>query len=487
MTNSSTANRLSIVLVVASLLVMSAPIAFVSSTNHEIASESNGLSIILMIGDGMGLEQVKLGRWVEVGPEGNLTIDTFPYNWSVTTHSADAAITDSAAAATAIATGVKTNNYMVGQSPDGTNLDTVLEIAESLGKSTGLVSTTSYFHATPAGFYANAASRNDYATITQQLVDEHDVEVILSGGLSQFTGGQLTTMQSNGYALVQNRTELEAVSSGRILGMFNTGYYPDEPIRDLAVVPSIAEMTNKSLEILSQDADGFFLMVEGGQIDWSSHDNDKVGTALETIAFDKAINISLQYVQEHSNTILLVTADHETGGLAVISNTLSQELPSDSDAEADNRNLRMERANNVTTTWTTTGHTATPVPLFMYGDALIAFPATYSIDNIDIFVIMDTYFSGGTLNSTIFETTSTTTTTQSSTTTTEPSSSTTTETSSSTTTEPSSSTTTETSSSTTEPTSTSPPPSPPSMEATILLAIGAAAVVIVVLILLRKR
>jgi alkaline phosphatase len=450
---------------------MSSPIASMSSTSHEIASESNGLSIILMVGDGMGLQQVKLGRWVEVGPDGNLTIDTLPYNWSVTTHSADAAITDSAAAATAFATGFKTNNGMVGQSPDGTNLDTILEIAESLGKSTGLVSTTSYSHATPASFYANVASRNNYGTITQQLVDAHDIEVILSGGFAGFTAGQLTTMQSNGYALVQNRTELEAVSAGKILGLFDVGYYPDEPARDLNIVPSLAEMTNKSLEILSQDPDGFFIMVEGGQIDWSSHDNEKVGTALEAVAFDKAVNMSLQYVKTHSNTILLVTADHETGGLTVISNTLSLELPSDSNTEAYNRNLRVERANNVTTTWTTTGHTATQVPLFMYGAALSVFPETYSIDNTDIFVLMDTYFSGGTLNTTIFETSTTTTST------------TTTETS---TTTSSGTTITETSSTTTEPTSTPPPFSLP-MEGVILLAIGAAAVVIVVLILMRRR
>jgi alkaline phosphatase len=220
-------------------------------------------------------------------------------------------------------------------------------------------------------------------------------------------------------------------------------------------------------------------MVEGGQIDWSSHENDKVGTALEAIAFDKAINFSLQYVQEHSNTILLVTADHETGGLTVISNTLSQELPSDSNTESDNRNLRVERANNVTTTWTSTGHTPTQVPLFMYGSALSVFPDTYSIDNIDIFVIMDTYFSGGTLNISIFETTTTTTTTTTITATNQ-SSTTTTSTHSSTAT-----TTTETSS-TTETTST-PPPSALPLEGTIFLTIGVAAVVIVVLILLRKR
>jgi alkaline phosphatase len=465
MMDSRVANRLSIGLVIISLLVMSAQVAFVPSFSHAVASESNGLSIILMIGDGMGLEQVKLGRWVEVGPDGSLTLDALAYNWSVTTHSADASVTDSAAAATAIATGFKTNNQMVGQSTSGTDLDTILEIAESMNKSTGLISTTSFYHATPAAFYANVASRYYYDDITQQLVDVKDVDIILSGGLSQFTLGQLSTIQSRGYTLVQNRTELDAVSSGKVLGMFGSTYMPDEPTRDFNTIPSIAEMTNKSLEILSQDTDGFFLMVEGGQIDWSSHDNDKVGTALEAIAFDKAINISLQYAQTHSNTILLVTADHETGGLTVVSNTLSQELPSDINPEADNRNLRVGRANNVTTTWTTTGHTAAQVPLFMYGGALGAFPYTYSIDNTDIFIIMDTYFSGGNLSISIFETITTTTAsmpTQSST------------------------TTTETTSTTTEPSRT-PQTSAFPMEGIAILAIGATAVVVVSSILVRRR
>ncbi|MFW9861472.1 MAG: alkaline phosphatase [Candidatus Thorarchaeota archaeon] len=428
----------------------------------------------------MGLEQAKLGRWVEVGPTGNLTMDTLPFNWSVTTHSADSAITDSAAAATAIATGVKTNNGMLGQTPVGTDLNTILDTAESLGKSTGLVSSTSYSHATPAAFYANVASRSSYSVITQQLVDENDVDVILSGGFSGFTAEQLTTMQSKGYTIVQNRTELAAISSGKILGMFNDSYYPDELSRNLTLVPSLEEMTNRSIEILSQDPDGFFLMIEGGQIDWASHDNDKIGTALEAIAFDKAVNISLQYVQAHSNSILLVTADHETGGLTVISNTLSQELPSDSNSESDNRNLRVERANNITTTWTTTGHTATPVPLFMYGSALSAFPASYDIDNTGIFVIMDTYFSGSTLNTSIFEPTTTTTATPTTTTATNQSSTTSP-------TIPSSTTSTERSSSTTESTSTPPLLPQPLEGAIILLIFSAAAIAIIASILMRKR
>lgn len=449
--------RLSLATLVLAILLMSSPLSYATISESTAQSEGDGLSIILMIGDGMGFEHVKLGRWVEVGENGNLVMETLPYNWSVTTYSADAAITDSAAAATAIATGIKTNNQIVGQSPIGTDLSTILEIAETVGKSTGLVSTTRFNHATPASFFANVTSRSDYATITRQLVEDKDVDVVLSGGFDQFTLDQLTTMQSRGYTLVENRAELDAVSSGKVLGMFASSYMPEELTRDLSTIPSIAEMTNKSLEVLSQDPDGFFLMVEGGQIDFSGHDNDKVGVALETIAFDKAINISLQYVQEHSNAILLITADHETGGLTIVSNSLNQELPSEVDSEASNRNLRVERANNVTTTWTGTDHTATLVPLFMYGDPLSEFPASYSIDNTDVFAIMDTYFSGGALDTTIFNavTTSTTSTTSTSTTDTTPAS--------------------------------TPPPSAPPIGSTIIVGIGIAAVIVVILILLRRH
>ena len=137
-------------IVLLSTMILSLPALSISANQPVMNAPGDGLSIILMIGDGMGFEHIKLGRWVEVGPDGNLTMDTFPYNWSIATHSLDEAITDSAAAATALATGNKTNNGWVGMTPIDSDLDTILEIAESMGKSTGLISTTRYNHATPA-------------------------------------------------------------------------------------------------------------------------------------------------------------------------------------------------------------------------------------------------------------------------------------------------------------------------------------------------
>jgi alkaline phosphatase len=177
-------------------------------------------------------------------------------------------------------------------------------------------------------------------------------------------------------------------------------------------------MTNKSIELLSQDPDGFFLMVEGGQIDLAAHDESKVNNALETIEFDRAVKVALDYVKVHSNTILIVTADHETMGLVVLSHDLDTELPSSLLTQNENETLRIARANNVTVDWTATYHTAWQVPLFCYGSAFSGLPLNVTIDNTNTFALMKDYFLGNPLNVPPVEipTTTTTTTTDSTTT-----------------------------------------------------------------------
>ena len=378
-------------------------------------------SIILMIGDGMGYEHVELTRLVEKGESGNLSMQQLTWNASAATYSANQAITDSAASATALATGVKTNNGMIGMDPDEQVLENILEYAQDLNKSTGVITTVTVYHATPACFMAHTDSRYNYDDIVSQIVNTANVDVILGGGSGQFSSSQLSTMASNGYAVVDNRNNMLDVVSGKLLGLFDTSYMPEEIDRDYTTTPSLLEMTNQSLHILSQDPDGFFLMVEGGQIDFAGHDNDRVGVALETIEFDKAVARAVEYVDSNPNTILIVTADHETGGLTVVSNTLSDVLPSTFGLEADRRSHRIDRANNVTTTWSTTGHTDTDVPIFAYGSAFTGLPENYTINNIDIYTLMKDYYDGNPLNVTQYEppeptTTTTTTTTTSSTT-----------------------------------------------------------------------
>lgn len=460
------------------LLFFISPLMFISgdlSSNGvieqaELAADSDP-SVILMIGDGMGYEHVELARLVEKGESGNLSMQQLTWNASAATYSANYPITDSAAAGTALATGVKTNIGMIGMDPDEHVLDSILEYAQDLNKSTGVITTVTIYHATPASFMAHTDSRNNYDDIVSQIVNTANVDVLLGGGSRFFSSSQLSTMASNGYAVVDNRNDMLDVVSGKLLGLFDIDEMPWEIDRDYTTTPSLLEMTNQSLHILSQDPDGFFLMVEGGKIDYAGHDNDRVGVALETIEFDKAVALAAEYVDSNPNTILIVTADHETGGLTVVSNTLSDVLPSTFGLEADRRSHRIDRANNVTTTWSTTGHTDTDVPIFAYGSAFTGLPEDYTINNIDIYTLMKDYYDGNPLNVTQYEPPEPTTTTTTTTSTTDTTSETTSTTD----------TTTNTSGTGTQ---TGIPIDP--MILTIA-AIGAAVVVVVLLVLVRKR
>ncbi|MFW9793532.1 MAG: alkaline phosphatase [Candidatus Thorarchaeota archaeon] len=355
--------------------------------------DSEPVSVILMIGDGMGYEHLKLAKWVEYGKNAiNLTMVT-ELAHSVTTESADSLITDSAAAATAIATGVKTNNNWVSIAPDGTELETILEKAQQDGKSTGIVTTTSLQHGTPAAFMTHTESRSDFSTISQQIVENSGVNVLLGGGRSIFTETQLNFMEEKGYTLVEDRTSMMSITSGNILGLFSEGDIGFEEIRNFTLTPSLAEMTGKALELLSQDSNGFFLMVEGGRIDHAGHDNNKVGVALETIAFDRAVGRAYSYAAQTPNTILIVTADHETGGLMITSDSLNSQLPSLGMTEEAQRTIRISRANSINVTWSTGYHTDANVPLYLHGDFFEQYSLNDIIDNTDVYQIMDDFFS----------------------------------------------------------------------------------------------
>jgi alkaline phosphatase len=410
------------VLLVSSLLMLflypTASLIGNEPTSQTMLANQEPLSIILMIGDGMGFEHIRLAQLVEVGENGSLAMQRLIWNASVTTHSANAAITDSAAGGTAIATGHKTNNYMVGVLPNGTPVESILEYAQSLNKSSGVISTCRIVDATPATFMTHVDDRYSMTEIARQLVEEASVDVLLGGGTSYFSSDQIDAMISNGYSVVYDRSSMMAVTTGRILGLFGAIHMDYEIDRNYVTTPSIAEMTNKSIELLSQDPDGFFLMVEGGQIDLAAHDESKVNNALETIEFDRAVKVALDYVKVHSNTILIVTADHETMGLVVLSHDLDTELPSSLLTQNENETLRIARANNVTVDWTATYHTAWQVPLFCYGSAFSGLPLNVTIDNTNTFALMKDYFLGNPLNVPPVEipTTTTTTTTDSTTT-----------------------------------------------------------------------
>ena len=350
-------------------------------------------SIILMIGDGMGFNQTQLASLVEYNCDLSLSMHQLPIQSSVLTYSADNPITDSAAAATAIATGYKTNNGMLSVAPNGTELETILEKANAIGMSTGVVTTTYVQHATPAAFMAHVLSRNDVAGISQQIVNEPKADIILGGGFIYFTSTDLNSLESQGYELVRNRTALMSASSTKIMGLFADSDVVYEESRNFTLTPSLKEMTNKSLEILSQNQNGFFLIIEGGRIDHAGHDNNKVGVALETISFDEAVRVAIDYVSKHENTSLIVTADHETGGLSIINHNLSTNVPTQAMTEEERRQLRIDRINNVTVGWTTDSHTSTNVPLYSWCADNPRYLNYTIINNVDIFKEMESILS----------------------------------------------------------------------------------------------
>ncbi|WP_243298696.1 alkaline phosphatase [Bacillus litorisediminis] len=282
-------------------------------------------NVIFMIPDGFNATYATNYRWFK-GEKSSFD----PYvKGLIQTYSANTEVTDSAAAGTAMATGVKTNNGMVGVTPDGKEVPSILDAAEAADKSTGLVATSTITHATPAVFGASVSARGDEALIAPQYF-ENGVDVLLGGGRDYFLpaseGGQqpagnlVETAIEDGYQYVTNRDELLASDGEKILGLFADGGMAPELDRDLTDQPSLAEMTEKAIEALSQDDDGFFLMVEGSQIDWAGHDHDAAWAMNDVKAFDEAVAKALEFAEKDGNTLVVVAGDHETGGMSVGSN-----------------------------------------------------------------------------------------------------------------------------------------------------------------------
>ncbi|ODS10829.1 alkaline phosphatase [Vibrio scophthalmi] len=335
--------------------VTTALIASSLSFNTTAAEIKN---VILMIGDGMGPQQVGLlETYATQAPNSiyqNRTTALFKLAdegviGSSLTHPQDAIVVDSACSATMLATGQFTASEVIGVNAQGNHIETILEKAKKLGKATGLVSDTRLTHATPAAFAAHQPHRSLENDIATDML-ANDVDVMLSGGLRHWipqsvndkgtTYNDLMTLtqgdihlkskrkdernlvleaQQSGYNLAFNRKMLEQAQGNKLLGLFaysgmNDGITSSQSKNDpQRSQPTLAEMTEKALDVLSKEDDGFFLMVEGGQIDWAGHSND-AGTMLhEMIKFDSAVNAVYQWAKGRDDTLIIVTADHETG------------------------------------------------------------------------------------------------------------------------------------------------------------------------------
>ncbi|MBI3273197.1 MAG: alkaline phosphatase [Planctomycetes bacterium] len=275
---------------------------------------------IVMIGDGMGVAHITLARVVTVGADGRLAMDSFPATGLVTTHSSNYPTTDSAAAATALSSGYKTKNQVIGQTPEGQARLTIAELAHRKGLATGLVTTTTVTHATPAGFCAHVGHRAQETEIAKQLVDAAEIDVLLGGGQKMFSPELLAELGKKSYQVVKDRDALLAAKGQRLVGLFSHEHMSFDVDRDPKVEPSLAEMTRKALETLREDPDGFFLMVEGGKIDHSGHSHDAAGVVFETRAFDAAVKVARDFAKDTGDTLVLVTADHSTGAPAITEN-----------------------------------------------------------------------------------------------------------------------------------------------------------------------
>lgn len=311
-------------------------------------------NVILLIGDGTGLAQITAGQYALVGPDGLLHLQTMPVTGFVKTHSSDNLITDSASGATAYSCGLKTYNGAIGVDPNQVPCKTILELAEEKGLSTGLISTSSITHATPASFAAHVEQRSMQEEIAADFLDS-GVEVFLGGGVQWFSADQrsdsldlLGQFEEAGYQVLMNDQDLQNSNSDRLLGLF-----ADDGMERNSGEPSTARMAEKALEILSKDDDGFFLMLEGSQIDWAGHGNNSEYLVREVEDFDNAVKAVLDFAREDGETLVVLTADHETGGM-----TLQRQQ-----AEGDSLEIY----------WTSTYHTGTPVPLMAYGPQALEF------------------------------------------------------------------------------------------------------------------
>jgi alkaline phosphatase len=289
-------------------------------------------NIILMIGDGMGPAHIQITWLYATRQLGKNLVMTEVMDKGQTAYmvndTADSTVTESAAAATQMSTGVKVLAKSVGIGPDGNILKTILEMAKEKGKATGLVTTSRITDATPAAFVAHVEHRSDEIRIADQLV-KSDANILFGGGkdffISELEKGRrkdgrnlLNEAKQNRYVVVETAEEMKKAQGEKVLGLFNQRYMLYEIDRKGSTEPSLAEMTAKALEVLSKKEQGFFLMVEGGRIDHAAHHYDIGSVIFDTLAFDEAVKKAYDFQKVNPDTLLIITADHETGGLVVL-------------------------------------------------------------------------------------------------------------------------------------------------------------------------
>lgn len=322
-------------------------------------AQSEVKNVILLIGDGMGLAQSYAAY---LANDKSLSIYTMPYTGLSITSCADREVTDSGAGGTAIATGHKANYKAIGLDKNNISHPSLLKIAKQYGKSTAIVCSCDLTHATPAAFVANVKNRDLQEQIALSYLEEY-CDIALGGGAERFTSkgrkdklNLIDSLAKRGYAVVYSQDELSKCESEKIFGLFAEGHLPEASKRGGVM----QQYMLKALEQLDKNPNGFFMMLEGSRIDMEAHLNKYDAMVEETLDFDRCVAIALDFAKKKGNTLVVVTADHETGGLT---------LPAKGSKTQDK--------------WTTLNHTGVPVPIYSFGPGAENF--TRVMQNTDIF------------------------------------------------------------------------------------------------------
>lgn len=351
------------------------------SCGDKNSEKENGeiKNVILLIGDGMGPNQIIAG---EMYKEEKLFMQTIEQCVKVNTNSYYGEVTDSAAAATALATGTLTANSVVGKDIDGNVLTTIVDIASAQGKRTGVVSTEELYGATPSGFSGHASTRGDKRSLMLSASSTSNVNLFAGYG---FTGYE-AEFYDNGYEYIEEVDDISESTSEKVIGCYEISGTAKSMSKDSTSV-AFDGLISEVLEYLAKDEDGFFLMAEGAHIDHGGHNNDIMYMLEELLAFDDMVKYVVNWAEKRGDTLVMVTADHETGGLR-LSGEVSYGTLLNTNSYGDYNNFA----------WTTTGHTATEVNLYVYG-AKINFSKYSSLEeegkikNTDIFQIAKAYIT----------------------------------------------------------------------------------------------
>lgn len=310
----------------------------------QIISKENPKNVILFIGDGMGLAHIYAAMTANGG---SLFIQNFINCGFSKTYSSSDYVTDSGAGGTALACGVKTYNGAIGVDENKKPVRNIREMAEAKGMKTGLVSTSAINHATPASFLAHQVSRNNYEEIAAEFL-KSGIDVFIGGGIKFFEkrkdGRNLSSeLRNKGFKVLYKMEDIQQVKSGKLAGLTAEEHDAPMPERGEILVPA----TQTAINILSQGNKGFFLMVEGSEIDFLAHNNSAPGVVNETKDLDRAIGAALAFAAKDRQTLIIVTADHETGGMTI--------------------NEGNNKTGDITAKFSSPEHTGVCVPVFAFG------------------------------------------------------------------------------------------------------------------------